>query len=474
MKMDDKPSIKSMLFLARLCTKQRSIINTFIIISSILISIKMKKKILNLTTGFLLLVTSGFSQVDTINENFNGICEQTLTPGRTYSINYTGTDGILWNINTLYSSSSWWGGIDDEGEAFSGIHCGSLQWDEDNSGYARAEIPKGIKTLSFQMKYGFQLVGGYVKVMIDGEEAGRTDTLDDKEIHTFTFDINTPGPLDLELIPVVETDKLGGIVVDNISIITSDQSKPFFRIDKLDEFDPNMDTLWAHNDTIELYFYAEHCLMVNGEFVDYFDLADDVELTVGSVIDLTPGDSCNLYYWGSVTPGVGSTGGDLNLGVSLPVNTNEDSIALSTLEGEDTMEGILSFLNGNIDFDLVVFKLPDAKHEYRINFTYDSYKVQTDTSSTDTTTAIQNQLQNTSLKFYPNPVQNHAWFQTSKELSSYEVMDMQGRVLFKKTDPPLTGEGYYRLDLEQLKKGVCIIRFIYTDRSMDAVRVILN
>jgi hypothetical protein len=310
-------------------------------------------------------------------------------------------------------------------------------------------------------------VGGYVRVLVDGIEIGRTETLSDKLVHTCTFPVNTGGPLDLELIPVVESDKVGGIILDNLTIVTTDLSKPFLRVDKLSEYDPYMDTLRALTDTIEIYFYAEHCLMVNGEFVDYIDWSDDAELTVGSVIDLNPGDSCNLYYWGRAMPGAGSTGGELSVGLYLPVNTPSDSMQFLTSGGEDAKEGTLSFINGNVDYDLVVFRLSDPKHEYRIRFAYDTYPV-------STTDVEEDKLRETTVEFFPNPVQNHAYFRTGKELVSFGVFDLNGRNLFMEKNPEKTSDGYYRLDLELLETGIMIIRFVYSDNTMDAVRVMVE
>ena len=414
------------------------------------------------------------AEIDTITETFNGICEQTTSPGRTYNLSYAGEGGIEWSIKTLYSSSSWWGGIDDGGnEVLGTIHCGSLQWENETGGFAMATIRQGISTLSFQMRYGYQLVGGYVRVLVNGFEIGRTDSLTDKDIHAFTFDIHTGGPLKLELIPVVESTKAGGIIVDNLTIITSDLSIPFFNVEMLDEYEPWMDTLKSTMDTIELYMYAEHCLEMNGEFVDYFETTDDVELTVGSVIDLIPGDSTNIYYWGSAVPGIGSTGGEVPVSLFLSVNTGSDTIGFETTDGEDVQEGTLSFMNDNVDYDLVIFGMKDLKHEYRFRFTYDSHEV-SDTTTTSTGERPGERPGESSVRFYPNPVQNHAWFETGKDIKYYEIFDMNGRRLHLEGYPQLTGDGYYKLDLNLLETGIWVIRFRYTDNTSDAVRILVE
>ncbi len=432
-------------------------------------------KFTSIVTVTLLICNLSNAQIDTISEGFNSICDQMATPGRTYNIAYTGMNDIEWNIKTLYSSSSWWGGLDVDGNRVEGmIHCGSLQWDESNSGFAKATIFSGISTLSFQMVYGFQLVGGYVKVMIDGIEIGRTDPLVDKEVHTFTFPVNTPGPVDLELIPVVTSDMPGGIIVDNIMIRTSDLTKPFFNVSKLEDFNSWMDTLRIPSKMINLFVYAEHCLEVDGVFVDYFDPVDDVNLTVGSVIDLIPGDSTNIYYWVSVQPGIAAPGGKSSIEVSLPVNKSSKSFNYDTSTGKDTLNGVLSFINGNVDLDLIVFKLSDLKNEYRISYTFDTYKP----ASTDSTfTGLENrkiQNPNPAVKFYPNPVQNHAFFKTIKELDNFEIFDINGRLIFNKRNPEKTIDGLYRIDLEYLDKGIWIIRFNYMDNTMDAVKVMVQ
>lgn len=434
----------------------------------------MKSRKLFLSLTLLLFFSLSHAQSDTIIENFNGICALTETPGRTYIIDYTGANDVEWNIKTLYSSSSWWGGLDDEGNIIEGmIHCGSLQWDETNSGYASATLNKGIKSISFQMRYGYQLVGGYIKVLIDGIEIARTDTLDDKDVHDYTFEIDADGPLDLELVPYIETDLMGGIIMDNLEIITTENTKPFFKVETLDDYRPSMDTLGSPLDTMQIYLYAEHCLEVNGEFADYVDLADGVSAIVGSVIDLIPGDSTNLYYWGKVTPGIENAGSKSSVEVRLPVNNSSDSVSFDTSVGDSTFNGMLSFINGNIDLDLVLFRLKDAKNEYRISYIFDTTKPYTpDTTGTGVSSDHYNI--EPAISFYPNPIQNFAYFDTNKDLDYYEIFDMNGKLVLLENRPQMTGDGHYRLNLEDLESGVCFIRFRYLDNSVDAVKVILQ
>ncbi len=434
----------------------------------------MQIKLIPILVVMQLITNSSYAQTDTISENFNNICELTSTPGRTYAIEYTGENEINWSIKTLYSSSSWWGGLNDDGSHIDGtIHCGSLQWDESNSGYARAILPNGISSLSFQMVYGFQLVGGYVKIMINGIEIGRTEILADTEVHTYDFPVNAAGSLDLELIPVVESSIPGGIIVDNLTIIESDLETPFFSVEKLDDFDPWMDTLSSSSESVHLHLFAEHCLYVNGEYVEYFDLADDVDLTIGSVIDLIPGDSINLFYNGTVLPGVGHTTGKSAFDLYFPANISTNSIEYDTSEGMDTLNGVVSFINGNIDLDLVIFKISDLKNEYHINYNFESFKPEPiDTVATGLEKRIQNPI--SAVKLYPNPIQNHAYFETSKNLDYFELFDMHGKRIFIERNPQLTGDGHYKLDIESLDIGLSIIRFTYKDNTFDALKVMVQ
>ena len=434
----------------------------------------MQTRRLFLSLTLFIFFSLSHAQSDTIVEDFNGICAQTDTPGRTYIIDYTGSHDVQWNIKTLYSSSSWWGGLDDEGNIMEGmIHCGSLQWDETSSGYARATINKGIKTISFQMRYGYQLVGGYIKVLIDGIEIARTDVLEDKYVHDYSFEIDADGPLDLELIPVIETDLMGGIIMDNVVIITTGNTKPFFKVETLDGYSPSMDTLGSPLDTMQIYLYAEHCLEVNGEFADYVEFSDDVSVTVGSVIDLIPGDSTNLYYWGTAVPGIGNQVGRSSVEVSLPVNEKTDSVSFDTSAGDSTFYGTLSFINGSIDLDLVLFRLKDTKNEYRISYIFDTTKPYTpDTTGSGVHTDLYNI--EPAISFYPNPIQNFAYFDTNKDLDLYEIFDINGKLVLLENSPQMTGDGHYRLNLEYLESGVCFIRFRYIDNTFDAVKIIIQ
>lgn len=434
----------------------------------------MKTRKLLLSLMLIVFFSLSHAQSDTIIENFNGICALTETPGRTYIIDYTGANDVEWNIKTAYSSSSWWGGLDDDGSIIEGkVHCGSLQWDETSSGYARATLNKGIKTLSFQMRYGYQLVGGYIKVSVDGIEIARTETLEDKDVHDYTFEIDADGPLDLELVPVIETDLMGGIILDNIVIITTENTKPFFKVETLDGYRPSMHTLSSPLDTMQIYLYAEHCLEVNGEFADYVELTDGVSVTVGSIIDLIPGDSTNLYYWGTAVPGIGNQGGRSSVEVSLPVNEKTDSVSFDTSLGDSTFNGTLSFINGNIDLDLVLFRLKDAKNEYRINYIYNTTKPYTpDTTGSGVAVDLYNI--EPAIKFYPNPIQNFAYFDTNKDLDFYEIFDINGKLVLLENSPQMSGDGHYRLNLENLESGVCFIRFRYMDNTVDAVKVMVQ
>ena len=426
-------------------------------------------------SSLMLILTFSMSQgqSDTIVENFNGICDQMTTP-RMYIIDYIGSNGVEWDIKTTYSSSSWWGGLDDEGNIIEGvIHCGSLQWDETNSGYAKATLIKGIKTLSFQMRYGYQLVGGYIQVLIDGIEVARTDTLEDKEVHEYTFEIDADGPLQLELIPHIETDLLGGIIMDNLQIITSENTKPFYQVETLKDYSPLMDTLFNPLDTMRIYLFDEHCLEINGEFVEYIERYDDVPLTLGSVIDLVPGDSTNLYYWGSVVNGIDNVGSSSTVEVALPANNSTDVASFDTSVGDTTFEGTISFINGNIDLDLVVFKMNDAKNDYQLSYLFDTNKPN---QSDSTGNGVQNGRYNEdpAIKFYPNPIQDFAYFDTNKELDYFEIFDTNGKLLSSEIKPAMTSDGHYRLNLGNLDPGVCFVRFRYTDNSFDAVKIIVH
>jgi hypothetical protein len=270
------------------------------------------------------------------------------------------------------------------------------------------------------------------------------------------------------------------LIVSSGKIHAQSDTLPFSRIDLLDDYEAWMDTLKNSLDIIEFHIYAEHCLEVNGEFVEYFDRADEAEITVGSVIDLNPGDSTNLYYWGSALPIAGSTGGKVLASLSLPVNSHSDSIEFTSTEEADEKEGIISFINGNVDYDLVVLRLSDLKYEYRFRFTYDSY-VMSDTSNavSDTVTnptsdPLNLSIDAPSIKFYPNPVQNYAFFETGKKLEYYEIYDNNGRKVHHEGYPPLNGDGCYKLDLRLLDPGIWIIRFRFTDHTADAAKILVK
>jgi hypothetical protein len=261
-----------------------------------------------------------------------------------------------------------------------------------------------------------------------------------------------------------------GLILSTGMIHAQSDSIPFSRIEILDDYEPWMDTLKTPLETIELYVYAEHCLDVNGEFVDYFDMADEAAVAVGSVIDLIPGDSINVYYWSTASPVAGSTGGDVSVSLNLAKNTPSASIEFNTLEGEDLQEGTLSFLNENVDYDLVVFRLSDLEHEYRIRYSFDTHTIR-DTTTVTSDGLVDGNRPKPKVRFYPNPVKDHAYFETGKELRAYEIYDMDGRRLYLEGYPQLNGEGLYSLDLGLLEPGIRIIRFRYTDDTMNTIRV---
>jgi hypothetical protein len=413
----------------------------------------------------LLAAAPGFAQSDSITETFNGICKHTVTPYKNYIFSYTSETGIDWSVKTYYVPDA--GGIDDEGNKVSGNdHCGSLFWTYGKSGYARATIEGGITTLAFDAMSGWFQKNGYVMILVDGIEIGRTNPITDQDMHNYTFVIDTPGPLDLELKHGMEGSNGGGILVDNLKLTSKEGTRPFIQVDKLEEYDPSMDTLKSVSDTMEIYYYAEGCLMVNGKFIDYFDGSETVEVIAGSVVDLNPGDSCNIYYWGSALPGPDTTGEDLPVGFYLPVNTSSDTVDFVSIGGGNQQEGMLSFINGNVDYDLVVFKITDLRHEYRIRFAFDHYPA--------SVTGIQDNSYVPHVQFYPNPVRNHAWFRTGKELVSFEVLDLNGRILFAERNPVPASESTYKLDLEHLDAGIWIVRFQYIDKTMDAVKIMVE
>jgi hypothetical protein len=261
-----------------------------------------------------------------------------------------------------------------------------------------------------------------------------------------------------------------GLMLSTGMIQAQSDSIPFSRIEILDDYQPWMDTLKTTMDTIELYVYAEHCLEVNGEFVDYFDMADDVEISVGSVIDLIPGDSINVYYWSTASPVAESTGGDVAVSLYLAKNTSSASIEFNTSEGADSQKGTLSFLNENVDYDLVLFRLSDLEHEYRIRYSFDTYTIR-DTTTVTSDGRMDENFTEPMVRFYPNPVRDQAYFETEKELLAYEIYDMEGRRIHLEGYPQLNGEGLYSLDLGLLEPGIRIIRFRYTDDTMNTVRI---
>lgn len=261
-----------------------------------------------------------------------------------------------------------------------------------------------------------------------------------------------------------------GLMLSTGMIQAQSDSIPFSRIEILDDYEPWMDTLKAPLETIELHVYAEQCLDVNGELVEYFDRADEASIAVGSVIDLIPGDSTMLYYWGSATALAGSTGGDVAVSLHLPVNNASESIEFSSSGEEDIKEGTLSFINGNVDYDLVVFRLSDMEHEYRFRLSFDTHTIK-DTVTLTSDDRVDESFPEPGIRFYPNPVRDQAYFETGKELEAYEIFDMDGRRLHLEGYPQLNSEGLYSLDLGLLEPGIRIIRFRYTDQTMETIRI---
>lgn len=261
-----------------------------------------------------------------------------------------------------------------------------------------------------------------------------------------------------------------GMILTTGMIHAQSDSIPFSRVEIMDDYKPWMDTLKTPIETIELYVYAEHCLDVNGEFVDYFDMADEAAVAVGSVIDLIPGDSINVHYWSTASPVAGSTGGDVSVSLNLAKNTPSASIEFNTLEGKDLQEGTLSFLNENVDYDLVVFRLSDLEHEYRIRYSFDTHTIR-DTTTVTSDGRLNGNFPEPMVRFYPNPVKDYAYFETGKELRAYEIYDMDGRRIHLEGYPQLNGEGLYSLDLGLLEPGIRIIRFRYIDDTMNTVRI---
>jgi hypothetical protein len=277
-----------------------------------------------------------------------------------------------------------------------------------------------------------------------------------------------------------------GLILTTGMIVAQINSTPFSRVELLDEYKAWMDTLKTTMDTMELYVYTEHCLELNGEFVDYFDMVDDVEISVGSVIDLIPGDSTNVYYWVTASPLADNSGGNVSVNLYLSKNESSATIGFTTSEGKNAQEGTLSFMNVNVDYDLVVFQLSDLKHEYRIRYTFDSYTVSdtstnipSDTTVNDTITNIANDslkkgFVSPYINFYPNPLRNQAYFETSKELNYYEVFEINGRRLHIEKYPQTNVDGHYKLDLGILKTGIKVIRFKYMDNTMNVVRILVE
>ena len=62
---------------------------------------------------------------------------------------------------------------------------------------------------------------------------------------------------------------------------------------------------------------------------------------------------------------------------------------------------------------------------------------------------------------------------TSREIEyvTDEIFDMDGRRLHLEGYPQLNGEGLYSLDLGLLEPGIRIIRFRYTDQTMETIRI---
>ncbi len=417
--------------------------------------------------GLVLCSTQALiAQQDTLVENFNALCDQFETPYREYTLEYEAPNGVVWDVQTYHFPSA--GGINDDGSIFQGSsHCGSIYWTNGKSGYLRAFIDSGITDLSFQVLSGNFQEDGYVKVKVDGQLVGQTEPVEGYKVETYTFHIDTPGPLMLELSHgIKEGSTFGGILVDNLSWTPREGSRPFFRVESLEDYKPDMDTLHSPLDTMEIKIDTRGCVTLNGEYYDYLGMVETADIVLGAVLDLHPADSTNIYYWGYAAPVGEATGTSLPVKVSVPVNRVSDTILFQSVEGGDLQDGVLSFINGNVEKDLVVFRISQLQHEYTIRYAYDFYEREiTGKQEVEVEPAIQ---------FYPNPVHNHAYFKTGKRLKYFQIMDLNGRILRTVSHPRETAEGYYRLNLENLESGIWIVRFVYEDNRTDGVKVIVE
>ncbi len=406
------------------------------------------------------------AQQDTLSENFNSICDQFGNPYREYTLEYEAGNGVVWDIQTYYFPSA--GGINDDGTIFQGSsHCGSIYWTNGKSGYLRALIDSGITDLSFQVLSGNFQEDGYVKVKVDGELVGQTEPIKGYQVETYSFPVNTPGPFLLELSHgIKEGSTYGGILVDNLSWTPREGSRPFFRVQTLDAYSPDMDTLHSPLDTMEIKIDTRGCVTLNGEYYDYLGMVETADVVLGSVLDLHPGDSTNIYYWAYAAPVVEPTGESLSVKVSVPVNRVSDSILFQSVQGGSQQDGMVSFINGNVAKDLVVFRIAQLQHEYTIRYAYDYYERQV--------TGLPGDITEPSVTFFPNPVHNHAYFKTANRLRSFQVMDLNGRVLRAVSHPQKSAEGHYRLNLENLETGVWIVRFLYENNRMDAIKIFVE
>ena len=406
------------------------------------------------------------AQQDTLFENFNTICDQFENPYREYTLEYEAANGVVWDVETYYLPSA--GGINDDGSIFQGSsHCGSIYWTSGRSGYLRALIDSGITDLTFQVLSGNFQEDGYVKVKVDGQLVGQTEPIEGYKVEAYTFHIDTPGPLMLELSHgIKEGSTFGGILVDNLSWTPREGTRPFFRVETLDDYRPDMDTLHSPLDTMEIKIDTRGCLFLNGEYYDYLGMVETADIVLGSVLDLHPTDSTNIYYWGFTAPAGEPTGTSLPVEVSVPVNRVSDTILFQSVKEGDRQDGVVSFINGNVAQDLVVFRITQLQHEYTIRYAYDFYEREV--------TGVPEEKVEPSIQFFPNPVQHHAYFKTENTLRSFQVMDLNGRVLRSVSHPYETAEGYYRLNLANLETGVWIVRFLYEDDRMDAVKIIVE
>jgi len=77
------------------------------------------------------------------------------------------------------------------------------------------------------------------------------------------------------------------------------------------------------------------------------------------------------------------------------------------------------------------------------------------------------------LTIYPNPTQNHIFInlgQRTSQAGSIEVTDINGRKVLEEHIP--AGYQIFRLDVDHLKRGIYIIRWMETERNSKTARMV--